>query len=103
MFLLANVSVIMPVTETRNSDTQQSLLTCLGHLGWHDINRNDPIRVALPKVAKASKAVAQNCPLVLLTNFANVNNPLGQFYLCCMAQGGQGKYSSVSLSLVLWR
>ncbi len=33
----------------------QSLLTCLGHLGRHDINRNDPIFVVLPKVAKASK------------------------------------------------
>ncbi len=28
--------------------------TCLGHLGWRDANRNDPISVALPKVAKAS-------------------------------------------------
>jgi len=28
--------------------------TCLGHLGWGDKNRNDPICVAPPKVAKAS-------------------------------------------------
>ncbi len=28
--------------------------TCLGHLGWYDTNRNDPICVTLPKVAKAS-------------------------------------------------
>ncbi len=60
VFPLENVSMIMPATAKHNSDTQQSLLTCLGHLGWHDINRNDPICVALPKVAKASKAVAQN-------------------------------------------
>ncbi len=33
----------------------QSLLTCRGHLGWRDINRNDPISVVPPKVAKASK------------------------------------------------
>jgi hypothetical protein len=41
-----------------DSDTQQSrdsgLCTCLGHLGWHNININDPICVAPPKVAKAS-------------------------------------------------
>ncbi len=29
--------------------------TCLGHLEQRDINRNDPICVALPKMAKASK------------------------------------------------
>jgi hypothetical protein len=33
----------------------QLLLTCLGHLRGHNINRNDSISVALPKVAKASK------------------------------------------------
>jgi hypothetical protein len=31
------------------------LLTCLGYLGWHDTNTNDPFCVALPKVPKASK------------------------------------------------
>jgi len=38
-----------------NNDTRQSLLTCLGHLERHDINRNDPISVVLPKVARGSK------------------------------------------------
>ncbi len=32
-----------------------SPLTYLGYLGQHEINRNDPISVAPPKVAKASK------------------------------------------------
>ncbi len=30
-------------------------LLALGHLGWRDTNRNDPICAALPKVDKASK------------------------------------------------
>jgi hypothetical protein len=30
--------------------------TCLGHLGQHDTNRNNPISVASPKVGKASWA-----------------------------------------------
>ncbi len=42
-----------------NSDKQESCdshnSTCLGHLGQHDINRNDPICVRPPKVTKASK------------------------------------------------
>ncbi len=54
IFPLAKVSAITPKTVTRDSDTRQSLLTCLGHLGQHDINRNDPICVVPPKVAKAS-------------------------------------------------
>jgi hypothetical protein len=51
-------AVISPVTATATTDSHrvygQSLLTCLGHLGQHDINRNDPISVTPPKVAKAS-------------------------------------------------
>ncbi len=39
-----------------DSDMQQSHdCTCLGHLRWRNIIRNDPISVASPKVAKASK------------------------------------------------
>jgi hypothetical protein len=38
-----------------NSNMQQSILICLGHLGWHYINRNDPICVASPKVARQVK------------------------------------------------
>ncbi len=49
VFPLAKVSAIMLATRDR-----QSLLTCLGHLGQHNINRNDPISVKPPKVAKAS-------------------------------------------------
>jgi hypothetical protein len=37
---------------TVDSDTY---CTCLGHLGHSDINRNNPICVAMPKVAKVSK------------------------------------------------
>ncbi len=44
-----------------NSDTWQSL-TCLGPLGWCNINRNNPpICVTSPKVAKASAIVAVTC------------------------------------------
>jgi hypothetical protein len=38
-----------------------TFLTCLGHLGWHDMNMNDPICVVLPKVAKASTVVTVEC------------------------------------------
>jgi hypothetical protein len=41
----------MLVTTTCDSHT----CTCLGQLGQHDINRNDPICVVSSKVAKASK------------------------------------------------
>jgi len=48
-----------------NSDMQQSSdWTCLGHLGQHDINRNDPISVASPKVAKASTSVSLSRAIV---------------------------------------
>jgi hypothetical protein len=54
----------------------------LATFGWCDINRNDPIRVALPKVAKAS-TVQQHpqslLPAVSLTNVANVNYPRGVY------------------------
>jgi hypothetical protein len=44
--------VKMPLTVTRDSH----YCTCLGHLGWRRYtNRNDPISVALPKVAMASR------------------------------------------------
>jgi hypothetical protein len=36
----------------RNSDTYY---TCLGHLGHSPVNRNNPICVIMPMVAKASK------------------------------------------------
>jgi hypothetical protein len=54
VFPLAKVSTITPATVTCDSDTRQSLLTCLGHLGWRDINIKNPICVVPPKVAKAS-------------------------------------------------
>ncbi len=49
--------------------------TCLGHLGWCDTNRNDPICVAPSKVAKASTVVLLS-PKILPINFANVNKAL---------------------------
>ncbi len=79
MFPLAKVSAIMLATATRDRDTRQSLLTCLGHLGRRNINRNDPICVVPPKVAKASTVKSHRVlllPAVLLTNVANVNDPL---------------------------
>jgi hypothetical protein len=48
-------------------------LTCLGHLGKHDTNRNDPKCVALPTVSKASKGVVisiQNGEWFWQKNFA---------------------------------
>jgi hypothetical protein len=46
-FTLAKVSPIMPVTETATLDSH--------YITWqHDINRNYPICVVSPKVAKAS-------------------------------------------------
>jgi hypothetical protein len=51
-------TVISLATATCDSHIEslgQSLLTCIGHLGQHDININDPISVVPPKVAKASK------------------------------------------------
>jgi hypothetical protein len=53
MFTLVKFSVIIPAI----SQCDITLLTCLGHHGRRDINKNDPICVELPKVAKASTAV----------------------------------------------
>jgi hypothetical protein len=50
-----------------------------GHLGRHDVNRNDPICVTSPKVVRASTVAecrVSLLPKVLLTNVANVNDPL---------------------------
>jgi hypothetical protein len=47
-------------------------------------NRNDPISVAMPKVAKASKIVAAMCCChwhYRLKNNANVNYPLRHAYV----------------------
>jgi hypothetical protein len=38
-----------------NAGDSDTYCTCLGHLGRSDINRNNPICVATPKVAKVSK------------------------------------------------
>ncbi len=51
---------IMPATATHESDH----CTCLGPLGWPDPNRNDPICVALPKVAKATTVTWLSCVAV---------------------------------------
>jgi hypothetical protein len=65
VFLLAKISAVTPVTATRDC-------SCLGHLGRCDTNRNDPISVVLPKVAKASSHVSRLQGLSP-TNVANVN------------------------------
>jgi hypothetical protein len=75
-------------------------LTCLGHLGWCDINRNDPISFAMPKVAKASTMVAVTCcchQRYHLKYNANVNYPLGSIPIL----RGQGKYCTGTFSGVL--
>jgi hypothetical protein len=38
-----------------NAGDSDTYCTCLGHLGYNDIKRNNPICVAMPKVAKARK------------------------------------------------
>ncbi len=56
--------------------TVKSLLTGLGYLGRSDINRNNPICVASPKVAKASIiriAVTGVIVGVITLTFANGN------------------------------
>jgi len=60
---------LSPATATWNS-------TCLVHLGHSNINRNNPICVALPKVAKASTiSVTVTCIIAgrYRVMFANVN------------------------------
>ncbi len=57
IFTLAKLSEIMPAITTSDSDT---LVLALATLDSKTKNRNDPICVALPKVAKASKALAQS-------------------------------------------
>ena len=74
MFTLAKFSAIMPVI--------LQVISPLPYFPWHlgrcDVNRNDPICVALPKVAKASTVAdchVSLLPMVSLTNVANVNDP----------------------------
>jgi hypothetical protein len=67
--------MIMLATETHDCHH----CPCIGHLGQCDMNRNDPICVVLPEVAKASTNCACCMSLsltVLPTNVANVNDPL---------------------------
>ncbi len=58
MFTLAKVGAIMPATMTCDSDT---LLLALATLGGATKNRNNPICVMSPKVAKASTVVTVTC------------------------------------------
>ncbi len=56
-----------------------TFLTCLGYLGRSNINRNDPICVASPKVAKASTiraAVTSIIVGVIVLTFDNGNTAL---------------------------
>ena len=52
-----NLRVKMPAAATRDSH----YCACLDHLGGHDTNRNDPICVILPKLARASTVVTVEC------------------------------------------
>jgi hypothetical protein len=58
-------------------DTIMSPSTCHGQLVPHDTNRNDPIRVASPKVAKASRGWQLYCKITdaFNQNFASANEP----------------------------
>ncbi len=47
--------LVFPIEAIDNSDTRQSHVLTLATFGWHDINKNDPICITLPKVAKACK------------------------------------------------
>ncbi len=51
----------LSVTATHDSHLGQCDSTCLGHLGWRTRNRNNPICVASPKVAKASTMMTVIC------------------------------------------
>ena len=72
-------------TVTRYSDMWQSLLTCLGHLGWRDTDRIVSISCPSPKVAKASIVMTVACRSrwqFCFENFANVNDPLQRNEVC---------------------
>ena len=88
MFLLAKVSTITPATVTLDSDTRQSLLTCLGQLGWCDTDRIVSIscRASQDGQGKYCHIAEGDChvlllPMVSLTNVANVNDPIGMAFL----------------------
>jgi hypothetical protein len=49
-----------------------AFLTCLGHLGQSDTNRNNLIYVILPRVAKASTS---SIAIASLKHFASLNEP----------------------------
>ncbi len=50
--------------------------TCFGHLERHDKNRNDPISVALPKMAKASAIVTVASVFALKTLPSCIKNAI---------------------------
>ena len=59
-----------------DSEPQLHHPTCLGHLGQLDMNRNDPVCVILPKVAKANRVdiiAMQSHTCFFAKNIANVN------------------------------
>jgi hypothetical protein len=73
-------------------------LTCLGHLGRCDTNRNDPICVAQSKVVKASKGdnlgvpflVSAGMVLILINNLIILYiklNPGGFVCVCVCVSG----------------
>ncbi len=72
-FTLAKVSVITPATLARDSNTRQSLLSCLGHLVGHITDRIVSIYVATPKVAKASTMSRVTAASIIAPTFANGN------------------------------
>jgi hypothetical protein len=82
LYLHGKLSMIMPATATRNSH----YCTCIDHLGRCNINRNDPICVMLPLVAKVS-TVTWLWRVAVTNSFANK---------CC-----QCKWSIMILSVSL--
>ncbi len=74
IFYIGKLSKITLVTATHDSQH----CACIGHLGWPDLYRNDPVCVMPPKAAMASTNGSCHMslsPIVLLTSVINVNDP----------------------------
>ncbi len=85
VFPLSKVSTITPATVTLDRDTRQSLLTCLGHLGWCNTDIIASISCPSPKVAKASTVMTVACRCCwrfCFENFANANDPSYHLLFC---------------------
>ncbi len=84
--------VKMPVT------CNSHYCTYLGHLGWHDTNRNNPICAMSPKVSKASTVTRLLC--VAGTN--SFANKCGAGVIRRPPTGRQANWSIANWSTGLW-